>query len=162
MNQMRRNQFINLAAWLGLLLASALCVALIDFKQIMLGLDYKTAKGTITNKFPNNHLGISYNYQVDGHPYEGTGYAGQINRAFEGIHIGDTVSVFYNARWPDSSTLDSPSVLFVRSIGQLVALSFILSLLGMCVFHRYQLLPECDTFKKCRPKPTATTATNSP
>jgi hypothetical protein len=149
---MRRNQLINLAAWLGLLLAIALCGAGIDFKPIMLGMDYKTAKGTITNKFPNNHLGISFDYEVDGRIYEGAGYAGQVGRAFEDIHLGDPVNVFYNVRWPDSSTLEIPSVLFVRSIGQLVALSVILSLLGMCLCHRYQLLPECETFKKCRPK----------
>jgi hypothetical protein len=149
---MRRNQLINLGAWLGLLLAIALCRVIIDFKPITLGMHYKTVKGIITNKFQNNHHEISFDYEVNGRIHEGAGYAEQIDRAFEDIHLGDTVDVFYDVRRPDRSNLENPRILFVRSIGQLVALSVFLSFLGMCVFHRYQLLPECDTFKKCRPK----------
>jgi hypothetical protein len=147
---MQRNNAINLGTWILLLFAVAICGAIFSFRPIILWLDYKTTTGTITQKFPNNHLGIGCSYQVNGRAFEGKGYSGQINRPFQDIHLGDGVTVFYAEHNPAISTLENPHVLVVRSVGQIVAASLIFSLLGMCVFHRYRLLPECSVFHKCR------------
>ncbi len=147
---MQRNNAINLGTWAMLLFAIAICVAIFNFRPIILWLGHKTTTGTITQKFPSNHLGLGFSYQVNGRTFEGNGYAGQINRAFQDIHLGDEVTVFYAERSPATSTLENPHVLVVRSVGQIIAASLIFSLLGMCVLHRYRLLPECSIFQKCR------------
>ena len=139
------NNAVNLGVWAALLLAVAICGTVVKFKPMMLGMDYKTTKGTVNDTFPNNHLGISYIYEVNGHKY-------QNSLAFNhsDSHIGDTLTVFYDERRPDNSSLEIPNVLFVRSIGQIIAASLILSVIGMCILHRYQLLPDCSIFSKCR------------
>jgi ABC-type antimicrobial peptide transport system permease subunit len=147
---MRRNDIINIGVWVALLLGIGICGLLINFKPLILGTHYKVTNGTIVQKFPNNHLGIHFTYEVDGRTFEGDGYAGQINRAFDEIQLGDTVTVFYDKQSPSSSTLEVPNVLSVQRIGQIVAVALIFSVLGMCILHRYQLLPYCSTFAKCR------------
>jgi hypothetical protein len=147
---MQRNNVINIGVWAALLLVIGICGLLVNFKPLMLGAHYKATKGTIVQKFPNNHLGIHFTYEADGRTYEGDGYAGQINRAFDEIQLGDTVTVFYDKQSPSSSTLEVPNVLSVQRIGQIVAAALILSVLGMCILHRYQLIPYCSTFAKCR------------
>ena len=147
---MRRNNAINLGVWAALLTTVGICGLLLNLKPITLGAHYEITKGAIVQKLPNNHLGIRYAYKVDGKPYEGDGYAGQINRAFDKIQLGDTVTVFFDKQRPNISTLEAPDILTVQQIGQIVAVALILSLLGMCILHRYQLLPYCSTFAKCR------------
>jgi hypothetical protein len=143
---MNRNNAVNLGVWAALLLAVAICGTIVNFKPLLLGMDYKTTKGTVNGTFPNNHLGISYAYEVNGQTYQSS-----IAFGHGDSHIGDTVTVFYDERRPYSSSLEIPNVLFVRSIGQIIAASLILSVLGMCILHRYQLLPDYSIFSKCRP-----------
>jgi hypothetical protein len=147
---MQRNTIINLGVWATLLVAIVICGLLVNFKPLILGIHNKTTTGTIIQKFPDNHLGIHFTYKVDGRVYEGNGYAGQINRPFDQIQLGDTVTVFYDEQKPDTSTLESPNILSMQKIGQTIAVALILSVLGMCILHRYQLLPVCSVFGKCR------------
>jgi hypothetical protein len=147
---MQRNNAINLWTWALLLFAVAICGAIFNFKPIILSLAYKTTAGTIAQKFPNNHLGLGFSYQVNGRAFVGDSTAGQIKRVFQDIQLGDGVTVFYAERNPAISTLENPHVVLVRSVGQIIAASLVFSLLGMCVLHRYRLLPECLIFQKCR------------
>jgi hypothetical protein len=147
---MQRNDAINLGVWAAILTIVGICGLLLNFKSIVLDAHYEITKGAIVQKVPNNHFGIHYTYEVDGRTYEGDGYAGQINRAFDKIQLGDTVTVFYDKQRSNISTLEAPHILTVQKIGQIVAVAFILSLLGMCILHRYQFLPYCPTFARCR------------
>ena len=146
---MYRNQIINWSVWLFILFAVAVCMTVVNLNPILLGLNHGAVKGAVVNKYPDNHLGIGFSYEVDGRFYQNVGYAGQINRNFDQIHIGDAVTVFYDTHRPDNSTLDNPSILPLRSVGQIIAVSLIFSLLGMCILHRYQLLPKCGIFYEC-------------
>ena len=146
--RMRRSNAINLGVWVALLLAIAICGAIVNFKSLMLGMAHKTTKGTVIATFPNNHLGISYSYEVHGQVYQST-----IIFNHGEFRLGDAVTVFYDEHRPDRSTLEVPNVLFVRSIGQIIAASAILSVLVMCILHRYRFLPACHVFEKCQRRP---------
>ena len=137
---MCRNRAINLAACAGLFLAIATCGAMVNLRAIFFTA-YKTTKGSVSQTFPDNHAGFAFTYQANGYRYEGRSYAGQINRAFSDIRPGDAVTVFYDERRPDKATLESPKVLLVQLIGQIIGASAILSGMGMCFLRRYGFLP---------------------
>ena len=137
---MHRNTATNLAVWAGLVLIVAMTSVITSFRTLTLCVGYQTTAGVISQKFPNNHHGINFSYKVAGRDYEGRGYVGQIGRSFDGIQLGDTVTVFYDERRPASSTLDVPRVLLVRTVGQILAACAIVPVLGMYVLVGIALL----------------------
>jgi hypothetical protein len=139
---MPRIKTITIAMWAIFVIAVAILSVIVEFKSLALCIHNQPIKGTITETFPNNHLGLDFNYVVDGHVFNGSRYAGQIGRTFDTIKLGDSVTVFYNEKNPASSTLDNPSVLLVRIIGQIVAACAILPVLGIYFSQRYGFLPN--------------------
>jgi hypothetical protein len=91
-----------------------------------------------------------FSYELHGRAYESFGTSGDINRAFGDIRIGDPVTVFYEGRRPANCSLVNPTALIVSSVGNIIAVSLVLSVLGMCALHQLHLLPECPLFMKCR------------
>ncbi len=123
---------------MGLVLAVAACGVAVNFKPQMLCIAYKITKGAVSEKHPNDHLGISYTYEVDGHLYTGASYAGQLNRVFDEIRLGDLVTVFYDEHRPSNSTVEVPSVLLVQRIGTIIAACAILPALGLYFLRHRQ------------------------
>jgi hypothetical protein len=131
---MHRNTAINLAVWSGLVLVVAVLALIIEFRTLTLCVNYQTTTGTISEKFPNNHLGIGFGYKVLGQQHTGTSYAGEIGRSFDAIQLGDAVTVFYDEHHPANYTLETPKVLLVRTIGQIIAACVILPVIGTYLY----------------------------
>jgi hypothetical protein len=121
--------------WAMLVLAVAILGVLFGYRRLALCSDYQKTTGTIGQKFPDNHLSFDFSYAVDGQAHNGSGYAGQLGRSFDSIQVGDTITVFYDRRHPASYTLDAPSVLLVRTIGQIVAACAILPVIGIFIIR---------------------------
>ncbi len=140
---MHRNNTINLAVWAGLVLVVAVLGMIINYKPIMLGMAYKTTKGTVNDTFPNNHLGISFSYKVSGHVYQST-----VLFNHGSFQLGDAVTVFYDMHRPDSASLENPTVQLVRSIGQIVAACAILPVIGIYIIKRNRYFPNLYDYSK--------------
>jgi uncharacterized membrane protein YphA (DoxX/SURF4 family) len=136
LERMKRNMTVNLALWGGLAIVVAMLGVIEGLKSLTLGVGHQTTTGTITDKFPNNHLGIAFAYKVAGHEYAGSGYAGQIHRPFNSLHAGDTVTVFYDRRYPASSTLEVPKVLLARTVGPIMAACAVLPVIAIYIIRR--------------------------
>ena len=121
--------------WVVLVLVVAFAGILLGYRRLALYADHQMILGTIGQKFPDSHLSFSFSYKVDGQEHEGSGYAGQIGRSFDSIQSGDNVIVFYNRRHPASYTLDTPSVLFVRTVGQIIAACIIFPVIGIFIIR---------------------------
>jgi len=145
---MHRNTSINLAVWSVLFLAVAVLAVIIQFQTLALCFSYHTTTGKITEAFPDNHQGFGFSYIVDGHDYSGGSYAGQIGRPFASIQPGDTVTVFYAEHHPVICTLETPKVLLVRTVGQIVAACVILPVIGIFIIQRNRLLPSLYDYDK--------------
>jgi len=145
---MQRNTVINLAVWSVLLIAVALLAVIIQYQTLALCVSYRTTTGRISETFPNNYQGIGYSYKVDGHDYSGSSYAGQIGRSFASIQLGDTVTVFYAEHHPAICTLETPKVLLVRTVGQIVAACAILPVIGIFIIQRNRLFPSLYDYGK--------------
>jgi|ERR1017187_814332 hypothetical protein len=145
---MHRNTSINLAVWSVLALAVAGLGVIIQCQTLALCVSYRTTTGRISETFPDNHQGIGFSYKVDGHDYSGSSYAGQIGRSFSSIQLGDTVTVFYAEHYPAICTLETPKVLLVRAIGQIVAACAILPVIGIFIIQRNRLFPRLYDYCK--------------
>jgi uncharacterized membrane protein YphA (DoxX/SURF4 family) len=133
---MNRNMTVNLGLWGGLAIVVAVFGVITGLKTLALCVGHRTTTGTIVGKFPNNHLSIGFTYKVDGREYAGSGYAGQIDRSFNALHSGDTVTVFYDQRYPASYTLEVPKVMLARTVGRIVAACAILPLVAIYIIRR--------------------------
>ena|SRR5436190_9229279 len=143
------NSAINLATWLTLLFSVVIIGVTASFSRLALCARCKATEGKITYKFPSKHFGISYTYEVKGRAYKGDGCVEHKN-AFDAIKVGDTINVLYDEAKPSNSTLDSPNVLVIRTIGGIVAAAAIIPIIGMCVLHRAHVLPDSPLFRKMR------------
>ena len=124
----------------------SICVIALNFRALLLCADYTTVKGVIREKYPNNHLGIEYSYEVNRYLYSGKSYAGQIDRQFDEIRLGDLVTVYYSKLMPNYSTLEVPSVLLVQRVGIILGLCVILPTIGLCIL-RYRDCKSPDNTK---------------
>jgi hypothetical protein len=145
---MHRNTTINIAVWSVLLLAVAVLGVIIQFKTLALCVSYGTTAGRISETFPGNHQGVSFSYKVDGHDFAGSGYAGQSGRSFASMQSGDTITVFYAEHYPAICTLETPKVLLVRTVGQIVAACAILPVVGIFIIQRDRFLPNLYDYGK--------------
>ncbi len=145
---MHRNTSVNLAVWSVLFLAVAVLAMIIQFQTLTLCVSYRTTSGKISETFPDNHQGIDFSYKVDGHDYSGSSYAGQIGRSFASIQLGDAVTVFYAKHHPAVCTLETPNVLLVRTVGQIVAACAIIPVIGIFIIQRNRLFPSLYDYGK--------------
>jgi hypothetical protein len=148
--QLERMPRNTILIWFLLVLAVGILGVLVSYRRLALCSDYQTTTGTIDQTFPDNHQGFSFSYKVAGQSYDGDGYAGQIGRSFDSIRFGDTLTVFYYRQHPASCTLDSPRVLLVRTVGQIIAACAILPVIGIFVIRNRK--PPNTTLE---PTPTA-------
>jgi hypothetical protein len=137
---MRKHSIINLGIWVALVLLIAICGVIVSYSQLALSVRHQTTRGVVDEKFPDNHLGYSFSYKVDGHRFGGRGYLPDL-RSFDAVRLGDTVTVIYDPLNPASYTLDAPTVLLVRTVGQIVAACVVLSALGFFIIKDYVKIP---------------------
>jgi hypothetical protein len=126
----------DLVIFLTLFFVVAIIGTFVDYKNLILSSVAQTTIGIVAEKFPENHLGFSFNYKVDGKNYNGSSYAGQIDRPFEKIQPGDAVTVFYDKYDPTNQTLETPKILLVRTLGQIFAASLIIPVIGLLIFRQ--------------------------
>lgn len=97
--------------WLFLTIAFAVgTAAIFDVKTYyLLSKRGMLTEGYVTDTDREHHRTVHYSYTVNQQPYKWGGYAGDINRQFEEIKVGDKVPVVYDPLNPGSSCLGDPN-----------------------------------------------------
>lgn len=105
----RRNRMLVLL-WLSLTIASAISgAAILNVRKFYLLSKRGTlTEGQVTKTEAQNHQSVYYSYSIDQRSYSGGGDAGDINRSFDEVAVGDKVPVTYDSLSPASSCLGNP------------------------------------------------------
>ena len=139
----------NLLVWAALTLVVALFGSLVAWDASSITRHLAKTHGTVTQLFPHNHQSFEYSYTVAGASYSGTAFGGADRK------IGDTVTVFFDQNNPSTSTLESPDMPAIQSIGNVLAACAIIPFLIMLLLHHGEALPRWAPFDAVRPTGSA-------
>jgi hypothetical protein len=95
---------------------------------------------------PEQHQSFDYRYRVGSRTYSGRYAAGEADRSFESIRIGDPITIFYDSTDPETSTAGPPDMPQINAIGSLIAACAIVPLALMYIMHRAHMLPYWKLF----------------
>ena len=85
-------------------------------KFCSLVLNSVVSQGTVVSKEKENHMSVWFEYKVAGRTFRAAGRAGDIDRTFETIQIGESVPVYYDATNQESATMGDPNKYLRSSI----------------------------------------------
>jgi hypothetical protein len=105
MNSLQKRMIARPLAWF---VSAFLISVIVQLPWIHYSYDYTSVPGRIADLYPNNHLGLSYEFEVKGTKHSGSS-AGSINgREYSKLQIGDSVTVYYYPLAPMISSLSEP------------------------------------------------------
>jgi hypothetical protein len=137
---------INVAVWIGLTALVALFGLFSVLHSSSISSHAQSTQASIVGLVPEQHQSFDYRYRVGDRTYFGRSTAGNADRAFESLHVGDTLTVFYDSTDPDRSTAGPPDMPKIEAIGGLVAACAIVPFALMYVMHRARILPYWKLF----------------
>ena len=137
---------INVSVWIGLTLLVAICGSFSVLRPASIARHYQRADASIVGLVPEQHRSFDYRYRVGTRTYFGRGTAGEADRRFESLRVGDHVSIFYDSTDPARSTVGPPDMPQIEAIGGLIAACAIVPFVLMFVMHRARLLPHWKLF----------------
>lgn len=147
---MNANRFspvaINVLVWIGLTVLVALFGSLSVLRSSSLSRHYQRADGTVVGLVPEQHRSFDYRYRVGSRSYFGRATAGEADRRFGSLRVGETITIFYDSTNPDRSTAGPPDMPLINAIGGLVAACAIVPFVLMYIMHRAQMLPHWKLF----------------
>jgi hypothetical protein len=146
---------INITVWIALTLAVALFGSLAAWHTSSITRHTAQAQGSVSGLLPDNHLSFEYVYAVAGVTHSGSATAGEANRDFKSLKIGDSVPVFYDTQNPSISTVGPPDMPAVHAIGSLIAACAAIPFILMLLMHRLEVLPRWAFFQAARPPESA-------
>ena len=137
---------INVLVWIGLTVLVAPVGSLSLLRSSSPSRHYQRVNGTVVGLVPEQHQSFDYRYRVGSHTYFGRATAGEADRRFESLRVGETITIFYDSTKPDRSTAGPPDMPLIDAIGGLVAECAIIPLMLMYIMHRAQMLPHWKLF----------------
>lgn len=93
-------------------------------------------EGEVTKLEPQNHLSVSYSYQVGGTAFLGVGKSGYGNPDFHSLKVGDKVHVYYDPRNPAKSILGEPEYRLKNESVSVLLAATVCSLVVLIVAYR--------------------------
>jgi hypothetical protein len=73
-------------------------------------------QGIVTDKIKENHQRVKYSFRVDGVTYVWGGFAGDINKKFDQVSIGEVVPIVYEPNNPQNSAMGDPISSFYNEL----------------------------------------------
>jgi hypothetical protein len=110
-------------------------LALGAWRYSSLSRHYISTQGTVLQLYPMEHQSFEYDYIVSGTTYFGTTTAESAGRDLASVKVGDHLTVFYDAKHPDSSTAEPPNLRGIMAIWAVIFLGTLLSL-GTILYYR--------------------------
>lgn len=106
-----------LLVWLLLVgIVAGLVVA--QYRAAVFADQARAVSGIVTAREPNNHAVVRASYEVDAVRYEvADSFIGPPNPNFDGVSLGDTVTVFYDPVSPNRAFLSKPRAGGPRDVG---------------------------------------------
>ena len=124
------------------IMAAVIGAMLFDFpKYYQLSRYGIETQGTIISKEKENHMYISFNYEVRNQIFKSGGRAEDIGKNFESVQLNEKVQVYYDPNNPEIATLGNPSKQLKSSIFGICFVSIIptLFLVGYELKKRFKL-----------------------
>ena len=141
------NSRINIIAiWIGLVVLVAFFGIIYEWPIYSLFKHCAVVQGRVSQKLPNEHASVYFIYTVANKIYSSQG---KLDRDFNKIQVGDSVTVYYDERKPETCTLDLPEVDLAGAIGGIIAASATIPLVVMAYF-RIQILPGRNFLNKIK------------
>lgn len=137
---------INVVVWIGLTVLVALFGSLSVFRSGSLARHAQQTQASIVGLVPEQHQSFDYRYRVGDRTYFGRSTAGNADRSFQSLRVGDTLTVSYDSADPEKSTAGPPDMPKIEAIGGLVAACAIIPLVLMYIMHQAHMLPYWKLF----------------
>jgi hypothetical protein len=137
---------INIWVWIGLTALVAVFGSASVLKSSSISRHAQTTQASVVALVPEQHQSFDYRYRVGTHTFLGRSTAGDADRSFESMRVGDTVTIFYDSTHPEQSTAGPPDMAAIETIGGLIALCAIIPLVLMFSLHKAHLLPYWKLF----------------
>ena len=125
-----------LIPWLTIFVPVTLGLGSINWQNYgRLARNASSCSGVVVDRFPSRHQIVSYKYEVDGVLWTGEMQSRSPNPAFELLHPGDKVAVYYDRNNPGNSLLGDPKYILIDetiaiSLGGAATATFFLFLIA--------------------------------
>jgi hypothetical protein len=136
--------------WVALTILVAIVGSLSVLKSSSLSRHAQSTQAAVVGLVPEQHQSFDYGYRVGNRTFFGRSTAGEADKTFESLHVGDTVTVFYDSTHPEKSTAGPPDMPKIEGIGGVIAACAIVPFALMYFMHQAHMLPYWKLFA---PKP---------
>jgi hypothetical protein len=137
---------INVAVWTGLVVLVAGFGFFSVLRPSSIARHARSTQASIVGVVPEEHQSFDYRYRVGDRTYFGRSTAGNADRSFESLRVGDTLSIFYDSTHPEESTAGPPDMPRIEAIGGLIAACVIVPFALMYFMHQARMLPYWKLF----------------
>ena len=107
-----------------------------------------STQGQITKTEPENHAAIYYSFSVGQQTYSGVGSAGNMNRKFDEVSVGDKVPVVYDPVNPEASCLGDPNKQLTSLTHGVVFISIFPTLSFLVYYVKKRIKKTTDRYER--------------
>jgi hypothetical protein len=137
---------INVIVWVTLTILVAVFGSRSVLKSSSISRYAQSTEASVVGLVPEQHQSFDYRYRVGNRTFFGRSTAGEADKAFESLRVGDTVTVFYDSTHPEKSTAGPPDMPKIEAVGGLIAACAIVPFALMYIMHQAHMLPYWKLF----------------